>query len=222
MVRIILGAFVGGLSIILLFINISSIELFIIKFVISIIMILISFGFKNIKYTLSNLIYLYIISLFLGGGMYLINDTFAYDKKGIVFINNGYSMNLIILVVISPIIIYFYNREAKKLKDKYNHYYDVSIYYQDKRLDVVGYLDSGNTLKYLKKPVLLLDKRKNIFKIKKYLLIPYNTIDNESILKGFKPDKVLVNEKEVKCLIGLIAKVNFDGCSMILNERIGT
>ena len=220
MIRIIMGAFVGGLSILILFMKINTIELFFIKIIISIFMILIAFGYKSIKYTLSNIIYLYIVSIFLGGSMYLINNTFSYDKKGIVFINKGYSINLIILIIISPIIITIYNIQAKKLRNKYNNYYRVSIYYQDKELDLVGYLDTGNTLKYSKRPVLLLDKRKNIFKIKNYLLIPYNTIDNTSILKGFKPDKVVIKNKEVKCIIGLIDQVNFDGCSMILNERI--
>ena len=163
MIRIIIGAFVGGLSILALFININTIELFFIKLIISLLMILIAFGYKSIKYTLANFVYLYMVSIFLGGGMYLINDQFAYDKKGIVFINNGYSINLIILVIISPIIIYLYNRQAKKLKNKYHNYYGVKIYYQDKVLDIVGYLDTGNTLKYQKKPVLLLDKTNELF-----------------------------------------------------------
>ena len=68
--RIILSSFFGGLSIIFLFLKINSIELFIFKILISIIMILIAFGYKNIKYTLINLLYLYIISIFLGGGLY--------------------------------------------------------------------------------------------------------------------------------------------------------
>ena len=220
MYRIIMGAFIGGLSILCLFYKINSIELFIVKFIISIIMILVSFGYKDIKYFISNTIYLYIISIFLGGGMYLINDAFSLKRKGIVFINNGYSINLIILVIISPIIIYIYNIQAKKLRNIYNNYYQVSIYYQDKCFSTVGYMDTGNTLKYNHKPVLLLDKRKNIFEIKNYLLVPYNTIDNHSLLKCFKPDKVIINKKEYNCFIGLIDEVNFDGCDLILNERI--
>ncbi len=220
MYRIILGAFIGGLSILCLFYKINSIELFFIKFIISIFMILVSFGYKDIKYFISNVIYLYIISIFLGGGMYFINNSFSLKKKGIVFINNGYSINLIILVIISPIIIYIYNKQAKRLKNIYNNYYSVKIYCRDKYINVMGYMDTGNTLNYNHKPVLLLDKRKNIFEIKNYLLIPYNTIDNYSVLKGFKPDKVLINNRLVNCLIGLIDGVNFDGCDLILNGRI--
>ena len=222
MFRVIFGAFLGSLSIILLFIRLNNIQLFFIKFIISVIMVLISFGFHSFKYTVMNLFYLYIVSIFLGGSLYFINNMFAYDRKGIIFINNGYSINLIILLILGPIIIYIYNKQASKLKTKYNHYYDVKITYQDQTINLVGYLDTGNTLLFNNKSVLLLDKRKNIFKIKKYLIIPYNTIDNTSLMQAFKADQVLVNNKEIKnCLIGLIDPINIDGVGMILNNKIG-
>ena len=49
--KIMLGALIGGLSIFVLFIRVNSFELFLIKLLISIFMILISFGYKSIKYT---------------------------------------------------------------------------------------------------------------------------------------------------------------------------
>jgi len=49
-----------------------------------------------------------IISIFLGGSIYLINDALGYEVSGLVFINNGYSINLIILIFISPIILFLY------------------------------------------------------------------------------------------------------------------
>ena len=47
--RIILGSLFGGITIFILFIKLNSIELFIYKIITSIIMILISFSYKNIK-----------------------------------------------------------------------------------------------------------------------------------------------------------------------------
>jgi len=77
-IRILLGALVGAISIFLLFININSIELFIYKFVISILMVLVTFKFKNISYTLKNMFYLYITSIVLGGFLYLLNIEFIF------------------------------------------------------------------------------------------------------------------------------------------------
>ena len=48
--KLMLGAFVGSLSILFLFIKITSFQLFLLKIIISIIMVLISFGFKSVKY----------------------------------------------------------------------------------------------------------------------------------------------------------------------------
>ena len=48
--RIMLGAFIGGISILFLFFNMNSFVLFILKFIISLIMIIITFRFVNIIY----------------------------------------------------------------------------------------------------------------------------------------------------------------------------
>ena len=58
--KLLLGAFTGGVSILFLFISISSFTLFLIKIIISVLMCLTSFGYKNIKYTFNNIIYLYV------------------------------------------------------------------------------------------------------------------------------------------------------------------
>ena len=82
--RLVLGSIIGSLSTLLLFMTITSLELFIYKLVISVLMILTTFDYKNIKYTLKNILYLYIISIFLGGFLYIINNQFSYSKKGLM------------------------------------------------------------------------------------------------------------------------------------------
>ena len=48
--KIVLGALAGSLTIFVLFIEISSFTLFIIKIIISILMVLITFGYRDIRY----------------------------------------------------------------------------------------------------------------------------------------------------------------------------
>ena len=74
--KIIGGAFVGGISILFLFLTVSSFALFIYKVMMSILMVLVSFGYRNIKYTLKNLLYLYSASIILGGFLYFLNIEF--------------------------------------------------------------------------------------------------------------------------------------------------
>ena len=65
--RIIISSFIGGLSIIFLFVPMNNILLFFFKFIISIIMILTAFKYNSFRYTVVNILYLYILSIFLGG-----------------------------------------------------------------------------------------------------------------------------------------------------------
>ena len=59
--RIILSSLIGGISTILLFYINNNLLLLIYKLITSIIMILISFGYKNYSYFKDNLLYLYIL-----------------------------------------------------------------------------------------------------------------------------------------------------------------
>ena len=105
--KLLSGAFIGGVSILFLFVN-NSFLLFLYKVIISVLMCIISFGYRNIKYTFKNIIYLYMTSIVLGGFLYFLNIEFSYKQYGIVFINNGLSINFIFLIIFSPIIIYIY------------------------------------------------------------------------------------------------------------------
>ena len=68
--RIILGAFIGSLSILILFFKIGSFELFLIKFYLGFLMCIVSFGYKNIKNFLTNFFPFYLVSIILGGFLY--------------------------------------------------------------------------------------------------------------------------------------------------------
>mgnify|MGYP001206776659 CR=1 FL=1 len=95
-INFILGGLLGSLTTLFLFIDINSIELFFFKLVISILMTIITFSYRNIRYTLKNLSYLYIVSIILGGFLYFLNITFSYKHDGLIFYNNGLSINFIL------------------------------------------------------------------------------------------------------------------------------
>lgn len=215
--RILLGSLFGSLSIFLLFFSLSSILLNFIKIIISILMVLISFG----KYKFFNrLFYLYIISIFLGGSIYLINDALGYEVSGLVFINNGYSINLIILLIISPIIIFMYVKEFLKFKKRINTIYNVIIKFKNKEISLEGFLDTGNKLidPYFKRPIVLLNKKYIDLRGKKILYVPFSSLNNEGLLKCIIPECILISDKEYKeVLIGIQENLN---CDCILNERL--
>lgn len=65
--KLILASLFGEVTLFSLFIPINSILFTILKIILGIIMVLIAFGYKNIKYTFYNIIYLYMVSIILGG-----------------------------------------------------------------------------------------------------------------------------------------------------------
>lgn len=200
--RILLGSFVGSVSIILLFIPLNNFLLLLIKLLVSMLIILTSFGYRNF---FKNLFYFYLISIILGGGLYLLDITYTYDNRGLVFFNNGLSINLILILILSPIIIYLYVKENKNYKNNYSNIYSVEISINDKYYKLKSMLDTGNNLKdpYTNKHILILNNNIKINK-RKFLYVPYTALNTEGLLKCFKPDKVVINNIEFKnCLVGL-------------------
>lgn len=225
--RIILGSLVGGISIFFLFLSITSLTLFFFKIIIAVFMILATFGFKDIKYFIKNISYLYLISIVLGGFLYLLNIEFSYKNNGLIFYHNGLSINIIILLIVTPILLYLYIKEMKDYKVNYSKYYKVEIILKNNNNIILNaFLDTGNNLidPYKKRPVILV----NYDTIKKYiinekeLLVPFNNINSEGLLRCIKPKKIIINNNEFNnILIGLsFNKIYIDGIECILNNNM--
>lgn len=224
--RILLGGFIGGISTFILFIKINNLELFLFKIFISVIMVLITFEYKNLKYTLKNLLYLYVSSIILGGFLYFLNIEFSYKNDGIMFFHNGLSINFILLIILSPIILYLYIKQAKELRNNYSYYHEMDIYYKDNIVRLSAYLDTGNRLKdpYLGLPIIIVNKELiDETKFENYILVPIDTVNSHSNLKCFKVDKINIDGHFLtkKVLIGLSPKkINMEGIDCIFGESI--
>lgn len=224
-IKLVLGSIIGSLSTFLLFFKITNLELFIIKIIISIIMLLISFDFKNIKYTLKNMEYLYIISIILGGFLYYLNIEFSYKHNGIIFYHKGLSINIIFLIVLSPIILYLYIKQFKELKNNYSYYHKMDIYYKDKIFKLNAYLDTGNKLvdPYLKRPIVVINECEIKEDIDDYILVPIDTINNHTLLKCINVDKIIIDNQILskKILIGITnKKIKMEGINCIMGLNI--
>lgn len=219
--RIIVGALFGSFSTLLLFINISSFTLFIFKILISILMIIITFSFKNWKYTFKNFIHLYLNSIILGGFLYLLNVQFSYKQVGLIFYHNGLSINFILLIVLSPIIIYVYVKQIKSLKLNLNSYHKIEFdLLKHYKLD--GFLDTGNQLKsiYFNKGINIINKdiiKENV----KYFYEPIYTVNGNSMMKCFKVKSIWIDNVEYQNVIFGVSDEYFKiDVDVILNSRI--
>ena len=220
--RLMFSSFLGGLSILGLFINFNNLTLFIYKFLISILMVIICFKYQDIKYFFNNLLFLYINSIVLGGFLYFLNISFSYKHDGLIFFHHGLSINFITLIILGPLIIYLYVKQLKKLKNNYNNYLDVFIYINNDEYHYTGYIDSGNNLSYKNIPVILMDKRKILFEVKEFVFMPYQALNYTGLLKLIKLDKVVINNMEYKAFLGISdTNINIDGVDILINNKMG-
>ena len=218
--RIFIAAFVGGTSTLLLFYVHHNLILLIYKLIISILMVIIAFKYEDFNYFKDNLLWLYMISIILGGSIYLLNDQLSLTNQGIVFKGNGLYINLFVLLLISPLIIYKYIKYQKHFKLEYSNYYDVDIYYKGIKLSETGFLDTGNKLKdpYFGRPIILVNKELIKLPIKSFY-VPYKALGKDGLLEVFKPEKIMINKKnKPKLLVGL-SDININGVKIILNTE---
>lgn len=216
--RIILGSLVGSISLFILFFKLSTLELNILKIILSVLMILVTFGKKDF---LRNFFYLYVVSIVLGGTIYLINDSLDYKVNNFLFLENGYSINIIILIIISPIIIYLYVKEFLKLKKLINTTFNITIKFKNKELNLQGFLDTGNKLidPYFHRPIILVNKKYISLKGRKIIYVPFNSLNNNGLLKCITCEYILIEERKVNNVLIGISENNL-GVDCILNERL--
>ena len=210
-IRMILSSLIGGISSLVLFTSLNKIVIEIISIVI---MVLISFGYKDIRYLIKNILYMYIISTLLGGIIYLFN----------IKVSNSMFLTYLIIIVISIEVMILYIKENKKMRSIYNNYYKIDIYFKDReKLSLIGFVDTGNNLydPYKKRPVIIVPNK--YIKEDKYILVPYHTINGNGLLKCIKPDIIFIDGIGYKgnVLVGFSDSFNFgDGVDVILHKDI--
>ena len=209
--RIILSSLIGGVISLFLFTSINKI---IIEVIGVIVMVLVSFGFKNIRYTLKNIFYMYIISVLLGGLFYLFN----------VRVTTNVFITYLIMIIISVEVVILYIKENRNMVNVYNNCYMIDICFKDgEKLKLVGFMDTGNNLydPYKKRPIILVSskyKREDNF-----ILVPYYTAGGDGLLKCIKPSDIYIDDTRcnLEVLVGFSDSTKLiDGIDVILHKDI--
>ena len=209
--RIILSSFLGGIISLLLFTSINKI---LIEIISVFLMVFIAFGYKNLRYTIKNVFYMYILSVLIGGILYLFN----------IKVTTNVFISYLIIIVISLEVMILYVKELKKMKNNYNNYYNVDIIYKDRtKTSLIGFLDTGNNLydPYKRRPIILVSNKYK--KEENYILVPYYTAGGDGLLKCVRPDSIYIDGKKYKgkVLVGFSASPKLiDGVDVILHKDI--
>lgn len=212
--RILLGSFFGAISTFIILIPLNKYLLLILKILTSVIMLIITYSFKNIKYFFNNLLYLYMTSVILAGFLYFLKLEF----------NN---LSYLISLSIAPLILYLYIREQKKLKEIVNYYKKVIVTFKNnKTLSLNGFIDSGNKLKdpITGKYIILVNKKtlKGIYNIRSPMYVPIKTINKSSLLPCVSIKNIIIDNKTYNnYLLGISDTFNgFDNINCLLNYHL--
>ncbi len=224
--RIILGSLVGEVSLIIMFIKISNILLLLLKLVISIVMIVLAFGYRDSKYLGKNITYFYLVSMLLGGGIEFLSNQFKYSNNGLVFRDNGIGYSYVIIFIIGIFLLYKYMINLKCLKNNYSNYYRCKLYLNKYYSVMVNaYLDTGNKLRdpYSNKSIILVDKDIiDVNKLNYPIYVPYNSLNNHGMLECYKASSIEIDGKYFdKFLVGISNnKIHIDGIDCIINNNV--
>ena len=186
--------------------------LILLKLEISLILNILTFKYKDIFYTVANVLYFYMVSIILGG--------FIYYLK----LNN---LSYFFILFLVPLILYLYIKQNLNMKTTINKTYPLTIYFPNKRkLSLTGFVDTGNKLRdpVTKKWVVLVNKKllQGVIRIRTPIYVPYHSLNNKGLVECIKPEKLVIEGKEyTNFLIGLMdSKVMINSSDCILNLEI--
>ena len=204
--RLFISSLFSSLSSLFVFNISNNYYLFLLKIIISFIMILISFGYSDYKTLIKNTIYFCLINYFLGGLLYYLRIS--------KIINYKYFLLLI------PLFLKIYKYFIYNVKKTICYRYKVNIYLNNgKILYLNGYMDSGNNLiePYSNRKVIIINKKVD----ENYYLVPYKTVDSYAMLKCFNPKKVFIEGlgERNDVSIGVVNK-KFNGFNCLLNYKL--
>ena len=237
--RILIGGFSGGLySISVFFAPLSFMSAWIIKLVVSGVMIFLSFGYFSAKKFFRHLLNFYLSSFLLGGGLaalFYFSDRPGIMSNGIYYFPLSF-FQLILIGLPLGFCLSFYFKKTKNRLMQFDKHCSVTVFFKEKSMTLEGIIDTGCSLvdPYLNIPVIIIgqtaavkllnkDYRQALIDCQNLCLIPYNTISGAgNFLYGFKPDKVIItlNEKSFLCSCTVAISPDFSGDKIIINPNV--
>lgn len=217
----------GGLySIVIIFEKLNFLVSALGKFIVSMLIVLIAFGFKRAWTYLKNFIVFYFSNVLFLGIIYAV--CLYFNPKGVSVKNSSVYFNIsAIQLIISAFLAYVVTYVIIKITNRTlakGEIYSLSIFVDGKEYKFYAFADSGNKLRepFSDYPVIIVDENKMPNRCER--LIPCQTVSGEGMLKAFKPDKVIVasgkNKIEITKVYVALSKVNSDKFSAILSNEM--
>ena len=161
-------------------------------------MIVVTFEIKPFKQFVKRVFFLFAITFLFGGVTYAVYIFFDKDiliySNGIIYFDVDMTF-LVICTVISYFVITIITKYTDKKSSRNKEYY-VTIENNGKSVSCTGLMDTGNNLRepFSDYPVIMVDKStfSQLYTCETMRIIPISTVNGESIIKAFKPQKLSI------------------------------
>ena len=232
--RILLASVVGAIYTIVMYLNIIPIySNFVMKLILSIVIVCISFQTKSFKKLVKNLIIFYFVSFVFGGCvfalMYFLKPQMVQIRNG-VFVG-GYPLKVALVGgLVAFIILQVSFKIVKTRLSKKDVIYDVEVCINQKASKVKALLDTGNLLKdpITGFPVIVIEHKSLDF------VIPEKVLNNLDKILGGDIDELTKDDEFSKTISrfrmipfsslgkqnGLLLGIKADSVNIILDEKI--
>jgi stage II sporulation protein GA (sporulation sigma-E factor processing peptidase) len=213
-------------SSLLIFIEDLGVIMTLLKILTAVLTIVITFGIKPYNSFLKRLFLLFAITFIFGGFVLAVYIFFDKDimiySNGIVYFDVSMTF-LVICAVISYLIITIISKITDKKAPKSKEYI-VNIQNNGVNVTCNALMDTGNNLcdPFSSYPVIMVDKGifSQLFNEEKIRLIPVSTVNGDSLIRAFRPERVTINEFSTdKVYIGE-SNTKLDEYKVILNINL--
>ncbi len=232
--RMFFGSCVGAVYTIVMYLNIIPIySNFIMKLILSFVIVYISFKPRSVKKFIKDLIIFYLVSFVFGGCvfalMYFVQPKMAQIKNG-VFVG-AYPLKVALIGgIVAFIIVQISFKMVKTRLNKKDMIFDIEVLINGNSTKIKGLLDTGNLLKdpITGFPVIVIEHKSL------YSVIPEDVLNNLNKIMGGDTDELIKDEKFSEIISrfriipfssigkqnGLLLGIKADSVKIILDEKI--
>lgn len=197
--KIILGAAISSFLYCVLLIFFNQYFNFFTALLILVFGLFVTFGIIGLKKFIMLIIWSHLSAFLIGGMAVALYNYFNINMFFRVMYHFPVGI-LIISIFLTYIALSLGNIYIQKIRLSKRVYYTIQIFNDNKSVDIVALVDTGNSLvEPISKWPVIIAEQKSVNKIvslenigDKMRLIPYKTVGKEGILTGFRPDKVII------------------------------
>ncbi len=204
-IRLILAAFVGAISSLVVFLPIfSTLISYIIKFIVSALICIIAFKHNNLSMYMRSMLSTFVFSVIFCGIMILIYQSAKPENMAIINDTVYFDIDPLILILIS-LLIYLLIMLIQRIfsQNVSNTLVNLSIHIGTNVYNCIGKIDTGCSVlePFTGAPVIIIEKSilDNLNTTTR--IIPYKVLGHDGILNAVKADKVLIDKKEIEKII---------------------